>query len=147
MAAIAIEDRLAVEDLYADYVWALDSGDVKGFLTLFTEDGVFGDTAGNRYKGHGAIGAYVTDLVNSERFRGRMHFISGKRFSVQGGRVGVTSYWLVTKWAKGSGAKTVEVCGHSDDAFVKVGGRWLFEQRIVHYWNDTELPWKAGPIT
>ncbi len=145
MAALAIEDRLAIEDLYADYVWALDSGDVKSFLALFTDDAVFGDTAGNRYKGHGAIGAYVTDLVNSERFRGRQHIISGKRFSVDASRIGVRAYWLVTKWAKATGAKTLEVSGHSDDAFVTVDGRWRFEQRIVHYWNDTELPWLAGP--
>src|SRR5262245_35497997 len=102
MSLPAIEDRLAIEDLYSDYVWALDSGDVAGFLTLFTDDAVFGDTAGNRYKGHAQISAYVTDLVNSERFRGRMHFISAKRFTATAGRIGVTSYWLVTKWAKAS---------------------------------------------
>ena len=142
MSVIAIEDRLAIEDLYSDYAWALDSGDVPGFLALFTEDGLFGDTAGNRYKGHAAISGYVTGLVTSAPFKGRMHYISAKRFTLQGeGRIGVTSYWLVTKWAKATGAKTVEVSGHADDAFVKVGGRWLFSQRIVHYWNDTELPW------
>jgi len=146
MSLPSIEGRLAIEDLYSDYVWALDSGDVPGFLALFTEDAVFGDTAGNRYKGHAAIRGYVNDLVHSERFRGRMHFISAKRFTATGGRIGVTSYWLVTKWAKASGAKTVEVSGHADDAFVKVGGRWRFSQRIVHYWSDTDLPWAAGPI-
>jgi uncharacterized protein (TIGR02246 family) len=147
MSGPTIEDRLAIEDLYAEYVWALDSGDVAGFLALFTDDAVFGDTAGKRYRGHAAIGAYVTDLVNSARFRGRQHIISGKRFSVSGERIGVTSYWLVTKWAKATGDKTVEVSGHSDDAFVKVAGRWRFAQRIVHYWNDTELPWAATPIS
>jgi uncharacterized protein (TIGR02246 family) len=143
MSGIAIEDRLAIEDLYSDYVWALDSGDVPGFLALFTNDAVFGDTAGNRYTGSRAIGGYVTDLVNSDRFRGRMHYISAKRFTHSGERIGVTSYWLVTKWAKASGAKTIEVSGHADDAFVKVGGRWRFSQRIVHYWSDTDLPWAA----
>jgi uncharacterized protein (TIGR02246 family) len=147
MSVLAIEDRLAIEDLYADYAWALDSGDVAGFLALFTEDAVFGDTAGNRYRGNAAIGAYVTNLVNSAPFRGRQHIISGKRFSVNGDRIGVTAYWLVTKWAKATGAKTVEVSGHSDDAFVKVDGRWRFTQRIVHYWNDTELPWAVTPKT
>ena len=46
--------------------------------------------------------------------------------------------------ARAAGDKTVEVSGHSDDAFVRVGGRWRFSQRIVHYWNDTELPWAAS---
>lgn len=140
---IAVDDRLAIEDLYSDYVWALDTGDVPGFLALFTEDAVFGDTKGNRYSGHAAIGGYVGNLVASAPFRGRQHIISGKRFKPDGARVGVTAYWLVTKWAKASGAKTVEVSGHSDDVVVKVGGQWRFCQRIVHYWNDTELPWAA----
>ena len=144
MAALAIEDRMAIEDLYADYVWALDSGDVKGFLTLFTTDAVFGDTAGNRYKGHAEIGGYVTKLVTSAPFRGRQHFLSGFRYAADGDRVGIKAYWLVTKWVKATGVKTVEVSGHSDDAAVKVGGRWRFSQRIVHYWSDTDLPW-VGP--
>jgi len=50
MPLIAPEDRHAIEDLYAEYVWALDTGDVPAFLALFTPDGVFGDTAGNIYK-------------------------------------------------------------------------------------------------
>ena len=68
---IAIEDRHAIEDLYAQYVWALDTGDVNAFLALFTEHGVFGDTAGRQYHGHAAIGSYVTELTNSAPFRGR----------------------------------------------------------------------------
>jgi len=47
MPIIATDDRHAIEDLYAEYVWALDSGDVPAFLTLFAPDAVFGDTAGH----------------------------------------------------------------------------------------------------
>jgi len=141
MSKPSIEDRLAIEDLYADYVWALDSGDVTGFLALFTDDAEFGDTTGNRYQGHAAIGKYVTQLVNSAPFRGRQHILSGMRFDQTGDRIGVKAYWLVTKWAKATGAKTVEVSGWSDDAFVKVAGQWRFSRRVVHYWSDTDLPW------
>ena len=84
MAAISVEDRLAIEDLYADYVWALDSGDVPGFLTLFTADGVFGDTAGNRYTGHAAIRGYVTDSSRRRpsgphALHQRQRFTAGRR--------------------------------------------------------------------
>ncbi|HWM47027.1 MAG TPA: nuclear transport factor 2 family protein [Xanthobacteraceae bacterium] len=146
MTTLAIEDRLAIEDLYSDYVWALDTGDVHGFLALFVPDGVFGDTAGNRYRGPDAIARYVTDLVHSPPFRGRQHIISGKRFAIgSDGRVGIKAYWLVTKWTKASGAIAIDRAGHSDDVVVKTGGRWLFAQRVVHYWNDTDLPWAAIP--
>ncbi len=145
MSALSVEDRLAIEDLYADYVWALDTGDVHGFLALFTEDAVFGDTAGRRYRGQVAIGDYVAGLVNSDPFRGRQHIISGKRFAAVAGGIGVTAYWLVTKWGKATGAKTIEVAGHSDDVVVRTDAGWRFRQRIVHYWNDTDLPWTSVP--
>jgi uncharacterized protein (TIGR02246 family) len=144
MPIIATEDRHAIEDLYAEYVWALDSGDVPAFLALFTQDAVFGDTAGNIYKGHDAIGTYVRALTTSAPFRGRQHIISHLRYHPSAGRIGVKAYWLVTKWTKATGAKTVEVSGHSDDVFVHAGGQWRFAQRLVHYWNDTDLPWAGG---
>jgi len=147
MSAIAIADRLAIEDLYADYVWALDTGDVAGFLALFTPDAVFGDTAGRRYHGHAAIGGYVGELTRSAPFRGRQHIISHLRFKPSGERIAVVAYWLVTKWAKATGAKTIEVSGWSDDEFVKTGGHWRFSRRIVHYWNDTDLPWAGAAGT
>jgi SnoaL-like domain len=34
----SVEDRLAIQDLYARYCWALDTGDTDGYLALFTED-------------------------------------------------------------------------------------------------------------
>ena len=136
-----IEDRIAIEDLYADYVWALDSGNVAAFLKLFTDDGVFGDTADNRYIGHDAIRGYVSGLIARPEFRGRQHIISSLRYTASEGRIGVTALWHVFKWVKSTGAKTVETAGHSDDVFVKIGARWLFNQRLVHYWNDTDLPW------
>ena len=144
MPIIATDDRHAIEDLYAEYVWALDSGDVPAFLALFASDAVFGDTAGNLYKGHEAIGAYVRGLTMSAPFRGRQHIISHLRYRPSNGRIGVKAYWLVTKWNKATGAKTIEVSGHSDDVFVHVGGQWRFAQRLVHYWNDTDLPWAGG---
>src|SRR4051812_30187965 len=103
MTKLQIEDRIAIEDLYADYVWALDSGDVDGFLKLFATDGVFGDTAGNRYKGHDAIRGYVTGLAARPEFRGRQHILSSLRFTANGDRVGVTAFWHVFKWVKSTG--------------------------------------------
>jgi uncharacterized protein (TIGR02246 family) len=144
MPPIPLEDRIAIEDLYADYVWALDSGDIPGFLKLFTENGVFGDTAGNRYNGQEGIRGYLKSLTSRPEFRGRQHILSSPRYTAKGDEIGVTAFWHVFKWVKATGLKTVEVTGHSDDIFVKNRGRWLFSQRLVHYWNDVDLPW-AGP--
>jgi hypothetical protein len=36
----AYEDRVAVEDVMARYVWAVDSFDPEGYVAVFTEDAV-----------------------------------------------------------------------------------------------------------
>jgi hypothetical protein len=39
------EDRVAVEDVMARYVWAVDSFDADGYVAVFTEDAVIDATA------------------------------------------------------------------------------------------------------
>jgi hypothetical protein len=56
------EDRIAVEDVMARYVWAVDSLDAEGYVAVFTEDAVI-DSNGSISKGHEAIRRIVTDLI------------------------------------------------------------------------------------
>ena len=53
------EDRIAVEDVMARYVWAVDSLDPEGYVAVFTEDAVI-DSNGSISKGHKEIRAIVT---------------------------------------------------------------------------------------
>src|SRR5215471_11527059 len=56
------EDRVAVEDVMARYVWAVDSLDADGYVAVFTEDAVI-DSNGSISRGHDAIRKIVTDLI------------------------------------------------------------------------------------
>src|SRR5213595_498974 len=56
------EDRIAVEDVMARYVWTVDSLDADGYVAVFTEDAVI-DANGNISKGHKEIRQIVTDLI------------------------------------------------------------------------------------
>src|SRR5688572_4471834 len=56
------EDRIAVEDVMARYVWAVDSLDAEGYVAVFTEDAVI-DSNGIISKGHGEIRKIVTSLI------------------------------------------------------------------------------------
>src|SRR5690349_7709940 len=48
------EDRIAVEDVMARYVWSVDSLDADGYAAVFTEDAVI-DSNGQIIKGHAEI--------------------------------------------------------------------------------------------
>src|SRR5262252_5057192 len=56
------EDRIAVEDVMARYVWAVDSLDADGYVAVFTDDAVI-DSNGNISKGHDEIRKIVTSLI------------------------------------------------------------------------------------
>ena len=56
------EDRIAVEDVMARYVWAVDSLDPEGYVAVFTEDAVI-DSNGSISKGHEEIRKIVTNLI------------------------------------------------------------------------------------
>jgi hypothetical protein len=56
------EDRIAVEDVMARYVWAVDSLDPEGYVAVFTEDAVI-DSNGSISKGHEEIRKIVTSLI------------------------------------------------------------------------------------
>lgn len=56
------EDRIAVEDVMARYVWAVDSFDADGYVAVFTGDAVI-DSNGSISKGHDAIRKVVTGLI------------------------------------------------------------------------------------
>jgi len=47
---LTTDDLVEIQQLYAKYNWALDSGDAEGYAATFTPDGVF-----NNNNGHDAI--------------------------------------------------------------------------------------------
>jgi ketosteroid isomerase-like protein len=56
------EDRVAVEDVMARYVWAVDSFDPEGYVAVFTEDAII-DSNGSISRGHEEIRKIVTGLI------------------------------------------------------------------------------------
>jgi hypothetical protein len=45
-------DRIAVEDVRAPYVWAVDSLDADGYVAVFTEDAVIDSNDSRRSRRH-----------------------------------------------------------------------------------------------
>lgn len=81
-------DRVAVEDVMARYVWAVDSFDADGYVAVFTEDAVI-DSNGSISKGHEEIRKIVTGLIerrDENRAKGLpasnlYHMISNERIT------------------------------------------------------------------
>src|SRR5512147_2256172 len=56
------EDRIAVEDVMARYVWTVDSLDADGYAAVFTKDAII-DSNGSISKGQAEIRQIVTNLI------------------------------------------------------------------------------------
>ena len=143
---ISVDDRMAVYDLLGRYVWALDSGDADGFVNLFTPNGSFVDTRGNRHGGPEGLRKAVMGYFNDPDFRGRQHLVTHLFVEGEPGRYTVTSYWTVIKWWFERNEKAVFSTGWSKDTCVKTPAGWKIEERALGWWTDQHCPW-VGPPT
>jgi uncharacterized protein (TIGR02246 family) len=138
MPAPSVEDRLAIQDLFARYMWALDGGDADGILDCFTIDGALESPAIGRREGQDGLREFATRFsrfhANGAQLR---HIISNIRCEVDGDRAKARCY-LVVYLTRNGGSRLLGP-GHYDCDLRREGGRWLFETRRVLMDHDYEL--------
>jgi uncharacterized protein (TIGR02246 family) len=137
------EDRIAVEDVMARYVWAVDSLDAEGYVAVFTEDAII-DSNGSISKGHEEIRKIVTDLIqrrDDNKAKGLptsnlYHVISSVRITFpKPGEALHQSYWQTVRRDK-DGRMTAVAMGRSEDRLVKHNGKWLIQRRRLTVFTD-----------
>jgi uncharacterized protein (TIGR02246 family) len=137
------EDRIAVEDVMARYVWAVDSLDPDGYVAVFTTDAVI-DSNGSISKGHEEIRKIVTSLVQrreDNKARGLptanlYHVISSVRITFpKPGEAVHQSYWQTVR-RDTDGKMIAAAMGRSEDRLVKRNGQWLIQWRKLTVFTD-----------
>jgi len=137
------QDRIAVEDVMARYVWAVDSLDLEGYVALFTEDAVI-DSNGTISKGHEQIRQIVTNLIkrrDDNKAKGLAtsnlyHVISNVRITFPKANEAVhQSYWQTVRRDK-DGRMIAAAMGRSEDRLVKRNGKWLIQSRKLTVFTD-----------
>jgi ketosteroid isomerase-like protein len=137
------EDRIAVEDVMARYVWSVDSLDADGYVAVFTEDAVI-DSNGSLMKGHAEIRKVVTGLIqrrDENKAKGLpagnlYHVISSPRITFpKPGEALYQSYWQTMRKDK-DGRMVTGGMGRSEDHLVKRNGQWLIQFRKLTVFTD-----------
>ena len=88
---VSIEDRMELHELIARYAWALDTGDVEGYVDCFFEDGWIEHDPPGLCKGREAI-RKLTEFLwyeHSANYLGRQHRMSQVLMSPEDGDVRV----------------------------------------------------------
>jgi len=141
--SVPIDDRIAIDDLFMDYVWASDTADVDAYAETFAEEGVLIDSAGVRHVGHAAIKSYAQAFFALPGGRGRAHFFQKLRMASEGAGVRVFSFWQVVQSLAGQREGLLRAVGTCDDLCVWTASGWRFAERKIGRWNDQTAPWKA----
>lgn len=133
------EDRLAIADLYADYAWALDTGDGWGCAEMFTPDGLLTDPGG-RFEGREAIFSFLGGLhATNSSFRGRQHWVGSPLLTVDGpGQVSARAFACVPN-RYDNGSVNLDLIASYFEKLVKVDGQWWFSERLI-------TPWVGEPL-
>jgi len=137
------EDRVAVEDVMARYVWAVDSFDADGYVAVFTEDAVI-DSNGNFSRGRDEIRKVVTNLIkrrDDNKAKGLpaanlYHMVSNVRITFPKANEALhQSYWQTVR-RDTDGKMIAAAMGRSEDHLVKRNGKWLIQFRKLTVFSE-----------
>ena len=156
------DDRAAIVDLQARYVYAMDYFDAEGYAAVFAEDGVL-DWAGGIVEGRDAIHEFMAsgtydltrDAPEAETPDGRnwpstvRHLITNQVINVEGDTAHAYTYWI--QFNNNQDRRQVEwmLFGSWYDEFVKIDGEWFFSlHRIYNEGNArTFTAGQENPVT
>jgi len=142
--SISVEDRLKIQELFARYAWALDTGDTEGFLGCFTEDGWLSSVGGERRVGHQAIADEVYHLWYGRKnaFFGRLHLLSHLVLTPEGDDVRAKAFFHIPQYSVDYMATFVFGIGYWDNLLTKTDGRWYFKEvHPVPFVTEDHIPW------
>ena len=131
------DDRWAISDLFARYARYYDTADVDGYVSCFTEDGVYA-LYDRRYEGHEQIRSAISGIMAEPSMAGRQHHVGQLLFDGDSERCRVESYSTGLKLEDG-GSCFVAFVGHYRDVVVKVEDKWLFAERHYRRWDGDVL--------
>jgi hypothetical protein len=134
---LTLEDRVAIDELFAIYAWALDTGNVEIWESLFTEDALIEDPRGE-FQGTANVREFLEDLRRNPTFPGRQHWIGQTVLEGDAQTCRAKSFAVVTALHR-TGATNVHLVAWYDDVMVKAERGWIFQQRIVRPWDGDVL--------
>jgi len=144
---MSIEDKLAIQEIIAQYSYTYDSRDAEGFAQLFVEDGVFEvfvpgkTTASVRLQSRTEILEWATQRLRERtgRFTSR-HYQSGILFDELTSDSALTrTMVLVTHQGVAEAAPRPTISGVYHDQWRKTHTGWRLAHRAAHVDGDPGL--------
>ena len=137
---VTAADKVEIHELLARYAWSFDTGDIDGFVDCFAEDAtlcedVFDEV--DKWEGREQIRSMAGFFFKHPGFPGRQHHASQILVEGTSERCRVRAFCFVIE--AGQDQPIVRFSGHYEDTVVKIGGRWVFKDRLVRHWSGPIL--------
>jgi bifunctional aromatase (cyclase/dehydratase) len=120
---LTADDYAEIQQLYVKYARAIDSGDAMAWAKTFTDDGVFGDSAG-----HDALVAFAKGF--HENFQGHARHWNDE-ILITATEEGADGSCYLTLYNTGTAPPTVVVTAIYNDKLVRTADGWRFKMRAV----------------
>ena len=126
---LAPEDYIAIQQLYARYAFAVDTGDQEGWLACWIEDGALETSTGQMNQGPEALRALVEAQVSNPNEKG-YHW--NGNLVIEPAEFGATgkTYLMFVRALSVQGELGYSL--YYTDELVKQAGRWLFRRRKLN---------------
>ena len=126
---LAPGDYIAIQQLYARYAFAVDTGDKEGWLAGWIEDGALETSTGQMNQGPEALRALVEAQVSNPNEKG-YHW--NGNLVIEPAEFGATgkTYLMFVRALSVQGELGYSL--YYTDELVKQDGRWLFRKRKLN---------------
>ena len=139
-------DQLAIRDVISRYAWALDTGDVEGFVSCFCRDGVLlwdAFETPDIWRGAAALRHFATFFRSLPSTAGRQHHVTNTLIRPRAEGATAKSYVAVAL-RQGDGPHLLHVMGYYEDLFRRQDGEWRLARREIRDWSGPVLKDIAG---
>ena len=126
MPALSVEDQLAIQQLYAQYNHAIDSGNGDAWAACFTPEGTFSSASGN-FAGREQLAGFATAFA--QRLKAR-HWTNNLVITASGGGATGSCYLMLLR-LNAEGPASILTTAIYSDTLVKTSDGWKFTSRSV----------------
>ena len=143
-AKLSVEDRLDIQELFARYAWAIDTGDIDAVLACFAEDGYLDHLWQGKLQGAAAIRRAFEELWYNRPswWIGRQHLANHFLITREGEGARVKAFFSILQYNVDYRTNFVFGIGTWDNFCVKRNGQWVFKSVYINAWTGPDkVPW------
>jgi actinorhodin biosynthesis protein ActVIA len=121
---LSADDYIEIQQLYARYNNAIDTGDAEAYAATFTPDGSF-----NNFKGHDALVGFIHNWHDKMGGANRRHWNTNLLITPTAEGAHGTVYLMLLDVS--TRPPTIGTAAKYDDELVKTKDGWLFTKRVT----------------